>query len=137
MGVGLVVGDEYAEFGDSSFVHCFFSTISHHLEPNGWGSMYPELMNELYQGEMSHEHAEKAINDVNKIQELLKSYPPSAVIWDIEDLKQLPPWGDNISDEITDLSNYFVTSDGEDVFDVLLESLETLKAQKSGSIRIE
>ncbi|MDR4281828.1 hypothetical protein FO523_22550, partial [Bacillus subtilis KCTC 1028 = ATCC 6051a] len=35
-----------------------------------------------------------------------------------------PPWGDNISDEITDLSNYFVTSDGEDFINLLKNALE-------------
>ncbi len=32
----------------------------------------------------------------------------------IDDLFKQPPWGKNISNDITNLSNYFVTSDGED-----------------------
>lgn len=35
-------------------------------------------------------------------------------LWDIKDLSAQPPWKTNISDDITNLSNYFVTSDGED-----------------------
>lgn len=40
----------------------------------------------------------------------------SKVIWDIDDMTKMPPWGKNISKDITDLSNYFVTSDGKDFF---------------------
>ena len=49
------------------------------------------------------------------------------VIWDAEDLSLTPPWGNNISSDITDLSNYFVTSDGRDLISVLNEALEDAK----------
>lgn len=41
----------------------------------------------------------------------------------IEDLSKRPPWGK----DITDLSNYFVTSDGEDFLTILLHALEKAK----------
>jgi hypothetical protein len=66
----------------------------------------------------------------------LKNYNPSQVIWDIEDLSKTPPWGDNISDEITDLSNYFVTSDGEDLITILKKALNRALKVKS-DIEIE
>lgn len=40
---------------------------------------------------------------------------------------QQPPWGNDISEDITDLSNYFVTSDGEDFLTILLHALEKAK----------
>jgi hypothetical protein len=43
-----------------------------------------------------------AIKEIDEIEENLKNYSPSQVIWDIEDLSKTPPWGDNISGEITD-----------------------------------
>ena len=42
----------------------------------------------------------------------------------------------NISTEITDLSNYFVTSDGEDFITILLHALEKAK-EMNVSIEIE
>lgn len=41
-------------------------------------------------------------------------------------------WGSNISEDITDLSNYFVTSEGEDFVSVFLDALETAKEIKFG-----
>ncbi len=49
---------------------------------------------------------------------------PTESSGDNEDLQAKPPWGTNISPEITDLSNYFVTSDGRDLFEVLSEALQ-------------
>jgi len=77
-----------------------------------------------------------AIKEIDEIKESLKNYSPSQVIWDIEDISKTPPWGDNISDEITDLSNYFVTSDGEDLITILKKALNKALKVKS-DIEIE
>lgn len=129
MTVGFRVGGIIDEVGTSDFLHAFFSTISVHLEPEGWGTRYPELMNELYQGKLEQKAAEKVLKDVSEIREQLKAFPPRDVVWDIERPDAKPPWGDNISTDITDLSNYFVTSTGRDVFEVLIECLEALKSE--------
>jgi hypothetical protein len=103
MAVGFRVGSIIDEIGTHDFLHAFFSTISHHLEPAGWGTRYPELMNELYQGRLERVHVEKALEDILDIQQKLTAFPPSAVIWDIENLEARPPWRGVISKDITDL----------------------------------
>jgi hypothetical protein len=135
MAVGFEVANVVDEIGTHDFLHAFFSTISHHLEPKGWGTKYPELMNELYQGRLDRRHAEKALDDIREVRERLKAFPPRAVIWDIENLNARPPWGNNLSADITDLSNYFVTSTGRDLFEVTIECLEAL-ASEGESMRI-
>lgn len=84
-------------------------------------------MNELYQGKMSWMNVDKAIAELDVIKEELKAFSPDKVIWDIEDLSKQPPWGNNISKDITSLSNYFVTSDGEDFLATFLRALEMAK----------
>ena len=44
-----------------------------------------------------------------------------------EHLSKQPPWGKNISNDITNLSNYFVTSDGEDFITIFFNALEKAK----------
>ena len=56
-------------------------------------------MNKLYQGSLDSENVGKALIELNTIE-------------------------DNISKDITDLSNYFVTSDGEDFLTVFKHALE-------------
>lgn len=65
-------------------------------------------MNKLYQGKLEYFDLENALKEVLDIRERLKLFPPQKVVWDIEDLQKQPPWLDEISDDITDLSNYFI-----------------------------
>jgi 2,3-bisphosphoglycerate-dependent phosphoglycerate mutase len=121
--VGLRVRSNVWLVGTGDFFHAFFSTISAQLEPDGWGSRFPVLMNELYNGELAAEHAPAALAELDQVREELREHPPSDVVWDVEDRDKQPPWGDDISDEITDLGNYFVTEDGKDLIEVAGEAI--------------
>lgn len=105
--------------GHSDFLHALFSTICGRLEHGRWGSKYPYLMNCLYQGRLEWADIPPARKELEEVARRLKRYPPSSVVWDIDDPARQPPWGNNISEEITSLANYFVTSDGRDLIEVL------------------
>lgn len=135
MTVGFRVGNIIDEIGTSDFLHAFFSTISHHLEQGGWGTQYPELMNDLYQGDLAACDAIKALSDIKSIREKLRAISPNEVVWDCSNLSVKPPWGNIISPDITDLSNYFVSSSGRDVFEITIECLEAL-ASAGGKMSI-
>lgn len=81
-------------------------------------------MNHAYNGKVKYVLIPELLKEVHGINELLQNYIPSQVIWDIEDLTKQPPWGANISPEITSLANYFVTSEGTDFFKVLIAALD-------------
>jgi 2,3-bisphosphoglycerate-dependent phosphoglycerate mutase len=130
MAVGVRVGNITDEIGSPSFLHSFFSTISRYGEPNGWGTGYPCLTRELYHGRLPAHSVAQALQELSAAKTVLSAHPPSDVIWDIEDLSARPPWGDNISNTITNLGNYFVTSTGRDLFLVLEECLS--EAAESG-----
>lgn len=122
--VGFKIDFLWYQVGRGEFLHAFFSTISYHLEPDGWGTKYPYLLKKLYQGRLSWKDAAKALEEAKEIQMQLKQHSHDKVIWDIEDLSNQPPWKDNVSPEITDLSNYFITSDGRDLFEILERALQ-------------
>lgn len=123
MAVGLRVRSNLWSVGTGDFFHAFFSTVSVRLEPEGWGTRFPAVMDELYKGELSAEAATRALAELDQIREELRRFPPSEVVWDVEDRSKQPPWGDEISHEITDLSNCFVTEAGRDLFEVLGEAI--------------
>ena len=91
------------------------------------GEALPTIMNELYQGTLDKDNVETAIEELKKIQLELQAFSPDKVVWDIDDLSNQPPWGKNISNDITNLSNYFVTSDGEDFITIFFNALEKAK----------
>lgn len=127
MAVGLQLGSIADEVGTSDFFYAFFSTISGNLEADGWGSRYPVLLNKLYRGKLTRVDAVAALNELEDITSELAKLPPNKVIWDIEHLEKRPPWKDNISPDISDLSNYFVTSTGRDLISVIREVIEELR----------
>ncbi len=111
------------ELCETNFLVCFFSTICVRLENGVWGSKYPYVMNELYQGLLPKEHVVGVIDEFKDIADRLKGFSPDKVVWDYENQSLLPPWGNDISDDVTNLYNYFITSDGEYMFEVFEEVL--------------
>lgn len=80
MSVGLVVGTARHELGTGPFVHSFFSIISAHCEPEGWGSRFPRLMHGLYQGRLEHAQAAPALAELREARVILGGLPPSQVV---------------------------------------------------------
>jgi hypothetical protein len=131
MSVGIRVGSIVDEIGTPSFMHAFFSTISARCEPDGWGSRFPHLMNQLYQGHLLASHTEAALAELAVAKSELETFPPSQVVWDIENPDVQPPWGSDIADTITSLGNYFVSCGGRDLFELLEEALaDAVKKRK-------
>ena len=133
---GFTVGFYWFQIGTGDFLHSFFSTVALRLENGLWGSKYPVIMNELYQGELPENKTDLAIDELIQIKEGLRGLSSEQVVWDIEDLSKQPPWGNKISPDITDLSSYFVTSDGEDFIGVLERALKTA-AEEGDALKIE
>ncbi len=123
MGLTIWVGRTHFEVGSASFLYAFFSTIAVRLENDSWASEFPIVMQELYSGKILHSSAEAARAELSAIRSALAAFPPDTVVWDFDDRDARPPWGSDISPHITSLANYFVTSDGKDLIDVLLEAL--------------
>lgn len=122
--------------GTADFLHAFFSTVCGRLENEKWGSRFPHLMNELYQGVLPVKHLAAGTEELSQIKQELAQFAPDQVIWDIDDRSLTPPWGDNISDDITDLSNYFVTIEGEDFLSVFAAALDKAQ-QRNASLKIQ
>lgn len=122
--IGFNVKYYWYQIGNGDFLFSFFSTVAYHLENQKWGSKFPVIMNELYQGELKSTSVPMAIKELESIKQGLAMLSPDKMIWDIENLSAQPPWGTNISSDITNLSNYFVTSDGEDFITIFNHALE-------------
>ena len=132
--VGFKIGCIWYEIGAASFLHSFFSTVAYNLEGGNWGTRFPVIMNELYQGELTNANVPNAMVELNTIESELKNLSPDKVIWDMEDLGKQPPWGTRISNQITDLSNYFVTSDGRDFLTIFRKALDDAIEMKTDII---
>ena len=128
MTVGIKVGSITDEIGTGDFFHSFYSTVSGRLEGR-WGERFPSLMR-LYEGKLPCDQAPVALAELADIRSEFAAFSPDRVIWDIEDRAKVPPWGNEISADITSLANYFVTSTGRDLIDVLQEALEASRDER-------
>ncbi|MFC4211616.1 Imm70 family immunity protein [Pedobacter lithocola] len=114
----------------------FLSNVAYHLEDGKWGNVYPMLMNKLYKGELPVANVENAINELQKIKAQFKLVMPDQAIWEIEYPARKSPFAGDTAQRITDLSNYFYTSDARDLFDVIQTTLETaLKVKKNVAVQ--
>jgi hypothetical protein len=127
MAVGFKVMFFWYQIGTGDFLHSFFSTVAYRLENGKWGSRFPVIMNELYQGKLKQANIDRALEELCIIKKELQKFSPEMVVWDIDDLSKQPPWGQNISKDITNLSNYFVTSGGDDFLSVFSHALAKAK----------
>jgi len=130
--VGIQISGIIDEIGSADFFGSFFATIAVNLEGERWGSKFPIVMKKLYAGKIVAGDANRAETELRQIQKELAKFPPRNVIWDFDDRAAQPPWGDKIAPTITDLSNYFVTSTGRDLFELLLEVVT--EVQSSGEV---
>jgi hypothetical protein len=123
MGISLWVGTKDHEIGTSSFFNSFFSTVFVKLENEKWGSRFPAIMGELYSGRLKAEHAGGALQELKTIRDRLEGFSPEEFVWDHENRDASPPWGRDTSPKITTLADYFITSDGRNLLDVLEEAI--------------
>ena len=52
MAVGFKVKFYWYQIGHGDFLHSFFSMVAYNLENGNWGSRFPVIMIELYQGKL-------------------------------------------------------------------------------------
>ncbi len=130
MSITLHTKTQTFEIGTSDFFRSFFDSIDYHLTRRFFDKKYPTILGEFQQGYLTFNNLDKAEKELRLSQKKLDKYNPSELIWDKYNLGKKPPWGDNISKDITSLSNYFVTSDGKDLFGVIYEAIEQAKLEQ-------
>ncbi|EPR66901.1 immunity 70 family protein [Cyclobacterium qasimii] len=130
MGVHLRTSHFIYEVGSSEFFISFFDTIEIRLTKGLFGKNYPVVLTDFYSGKISLDKLETAEKELAEIRKRLKRLKPYKVVWDKNDLARQPPWGNEISEDVTNLSNYFVPSDGRDLFEVIFRAIEMAKKEK-------
>lgn len=132
MSISLWVGENSYQIGTSSFLKCFFSTVYTRCENLDWGARFPTIMNDFYSGELAPDLCQTALEELTQIQRCFANYSPEEIVWDFENPLMKAPWGDDISPTIDSMADYFLTSEGSDLFEVFRSAFT--EASKSGEI---
>ena len=114
-----IVSDSKTIFvGTPSFLYCFYSTVLCNVKKK---ENYACLISFLESGKLEPNKCRNCSQELKTLRTEFEKYPVSLVVWDMTDRSVLPPWKDNISSHITSLANYFVTADGQDFFDLMID----------------
>ncbi|MCP1156491.1 immunity 70 family protein [Bacillus infantis] len=87
-------------------------------------------MNELYNGKLNWEDVSVVKAELIEIEKEMSKQSPADVIWEKNDISKIPPWGDIISPKVTNLANYFATSDGKTFFEVMHAAMDVAVEDK-------
>lgn len=114
------------EIGPGGLLHSLFSNIAYHLESSEWGSKYPYIMLNLYRGRLEESYANEAMSEVLEIRRLLSSINCDKLIWNIDDLREPAPWGDTVVADIGSISDFYVTTNGLNLVDEIVDNIESM-----------
>jgi hypothetical protein len=131
--VDLYVKNTMWTGGEDSWLHSFFSTIAHRLEPDGWGSRFPALMNELYSGRLPLERVPAAREELAMIRSELERLPPDARVFAYEDPERATPWP--VPPGAGSAADAFLTAGGKNMLDVLARALDVAE-EAQGDVEI-
>ena len=124
--VAIRNGRVFTQVGPAAILHGLFSTISHNLEPDGWGSRFPAVMNDLYRGRLDPPQMAAALIELQLIARELQETPVSRVVWDIERPDAPPSPHYTLGATATNAADFFVTVTGRHLLrDALIDSVES------------
>jgi len=126
MAVALKQENIITEIGHYGVVHSWFSTVATHLEGNKWGSKFPTVMLNLYQGKLKNDQGKAALLELKSIAGSLSKLSTSDLVWDAEDPAKQPPPEHQRNPRATSLENYFLTVNCLDLTQEFIGNVEAM-----------
>ena len=118
----------YHFIGSPNILHSFFSNIAYHLEDKAWGSRFPKIMGELYNGKLEVDSLDEALQEVKQIEQELAQIPADKVIWDFDDLRKPFPKDKKFNPEADNLADFLLREDplhARRIIDIFSESINS------------
>ena len=124
MTLGLRAGFRSYPIGRVSLLYALFSTIAVRLEGNDWGSHYPVIMKQLYNGWIEADEVSQGLVELNEIVRQLRYFEAADIVWDYEDRKKKPTatYRKHISG--LRLDECFITVRKENLLSVMVDACE-------------
>jgi hypothetical protein len=117
-------------------LRALFATISYRLEPDGWATRFPAVLDHLQQGSLDASRIDQALTELAQIEAELKSLPARRVVWSLDDLRVLNDSKQPVNHRAQNIFEYFVARDGTPVVNKLREIVVERRGQ-GGAVRID
>jgi len=117
------VADRFFEFAPDHIMKALASTISYRLEPEGWSSRFPFVLDHLLAGRLSPSEGSAAIAELEAIEWGLKRVPRDSVVWDRNDRRRRDDSREEVCHTARDASEYFLARSGRPLLHELKEAV--------------
>lgn len=111
-------------------MEALFATISYRLEPDGWASRFPMLLDRLHEGRLDATSADQALAELDLVSAELRRLPVDRVVWSMHDLKKRDDAGEPVRRGAANAFEYFVAQDGRPILTCIAEMVQ--KSKQSG-----
>jgi len=110
--------------GAAESLESLLATIAYNLENRKWGSKYPIIMNDFYNGLIKKEQIEDALKELDTIESGLSKIKADQVVWvKCKELRH-PSIVNNINQYATNLAVYFKNPDGVNMITLIRNALK-------------
>lgn len=129
------------ELATPAALEAFFATVSYRLEPDGWATRFPVILDVLNAGGLRPADAPAAVAELDVIARELRGLPARKAVWDYQDTRPVPDDGHlPVRHGAASLHEYFVTADGRTpLADRLRETAEAARLRdttvRMGTVR--
>lgn len=107
------------EIAPDNILRALFATISYRLEPGGWATRFPAVLDHLQQGSLDANRAEQALIELGQIETELRSLSPDRVVWSMDDLRVRNDSRQPVNHNAKNVFDYFVARDGKPLINKL------------------
>ena len=120
---------------NENFLNSYFSTIAKRLEPKGWGTRFPYVMNEFYNGELFKEEVEKALEEILVIKEELQKVPKWRKVWNYSKEEKYVKEDDVGDKKAKNCYEYYINEGKKPITDIIIKIFrEALKSNTGAYI---
>lgn len=123
MNTTLTVNSKNFILAPEHILEALFATISYRLEPAGRASRFPQMLTNLYKGYLRPEDAAAAIQELNTVEQELKSLPPEKAVWNLQDVTPVNPAGQPLNQAAKNAFDFFIAAEGRPIITVLREAV--------------
>jgi hypothetical protein len=117
------VGGDSSELAPQHVMDALFTTISCRLEPQGRGTRFPAIMDDLYSGYLRPGSAAKALQELREIEAALRKVPVDRVVWSLQ-MMQCDDSQEPVNHHAGDSFEYFIDQHGHPLISRLREAVQ-------------
>lgn len=117
------VGDWSVDLAPAYVLDALFATISLRLEPNGWASRFPVVLDHVEAGRIEPARADMALNELRTIARELADVPVDRIVWGRNDSRSRDDTAQPVNRGARNACEYFVGADRRPILDSLSDAV--------------